>query len=336
MGNHRFRLSDMIPHAWFHKLKEMGKGSSRNPTKKPPHHHGHHHHHLPTTAGRPPPPPPAQQQQPHLQPRRASYYSPSRPEKATTGTSPSHPRASDTLFPADPPRKPRKKARRKPAGPPNKLPSSTASWSCRSALGSVWEADAMPDLPTAPASPPRREADDDDDNGNGGLPCFDKLVISKHCHTAVDTGSSSGKLEDTELLGAIPPILTKPPRRGAEPTRTEEPRKQRRSCHGRSTPPGSPRVGSRRVRASRKAAGEGCLSESFAVVKPSSDPQRDFRESMVEMIVENNIRAAGELEELLACYLSINSGEYHDVIVKVFVQIWSDLAGITSGPCPRR
>lgn len=67
------------------------------------------------------------------------------------------------------------------------------------------------------------------------------------------------------------------------------------------------------------------LSESFAMVKSSSDPHGDFRESMVEMIVKNNIRSGGELEELLACYLSLNSGEYHDLIVKVFGQIWADL-----------
>ncbi|URE08918.1 DUF623 domain containing protein [Musa troglodytarum] len=49
---------------------------------------------------------------------------------------------------------------------------------------------------------------------------------------------------------------------------------------------------------------------------------------MVAMIVENNIRASKDLEELLACYLSLNSNEYHDVIVKVFQQIWFDLAEV--------
>ncbi|MCL7049385.1 hypothetical protein MKW94_020181 [Papaver nudicaule] len=70
------------------------------------------------------------------------------------------------------------------------------------------------------------------------------------------------------------------------------------------------------------------VSDSFAVIKSSFDPQRDFRESMVEMIVENNLRKSGDLEELLACYLSLNSNEYHDVIVKVFEQIWFDLTDI--------
>ncbi|XWS53415.1 hypothetical protein CRYUN_Cryun11dG0155400 [Craigia yunnanensis] len=41
------------------------------------------------------------------------------------------------------------------------------------------------------------------------------------------------------------------------------------------------------------------IAESFAVVKSSLDPQRDFRDSMV---VENNIRASKDLEA--SCLLS--------------------------------
>ncbi|KAI3987169.1 hypothetical protein MKX01_031653 [Papaver californicum] len=70
------------------------------------------------------------------------------------------------------------------------------------------------------------------------------------------------------------------------------------------------------------------VSDSFAIIKSSFDPQRDFRESMVEMIVENNLRKSGDLEELLACYLLLNSNEYHDIIVEVFQQIWFDLTDI--------
>ncbi|KAK9696868.1 hypothetical protein RND81_08G002400 [Saponaria officinalis] len=64
---------------------------------------------------------------------------------------------------------------------------------------------------------------------------------------------------------------------------------------------------------------------SYAIVKRSCDPHHDFKESMVEMIMEKNIRRSEELEELLACYLTLNSEEYHDVIVKVFRQVWCDL-----------
>jgi uncharacterized protein (TIGR01568 family) len=64
------------------------------------------------------------------------------------------------------------------------------------------------------------------------------------------------------------------------------------------------------------------------VVKFSVDPQRDFKDSMVEMIVENNIRGSKDLEDLLACYLSLNSKEYHYIIVKAFEQIWFDMTDL--------
>ncbi|XP_030547293.1 transcription repressor OFP5-like [Rhodamnia argentea] len=65
--------------------------------------------------------------------------------------------------------------------------------------------------------------------------------------------------------------------------------------------------------------------ERFAVVKCSRDPQRDFRESMMEMIVERRIRRSEDMEELLACYLTLNSEEYHQLIIKVFRQVWFEL-----------
>ncbi|KAI9197992.1 hypothetical protein LWI28_008246 [Acer negundo] len=65
--------------------------------------------------------------------------------------------------------------------------------------------------------------------------------------------------------------------------------------------------------------------DSFAVVKCSFDPQKDFRDSMIEMIMEKRICQPEELEELLACYLTLNSDEYHDLIIKVFRQVWFDL-----------
>ncbi|KAF2305347.1 hypothetical protein GH714_004128 [Hevea brasiliensis] len=65
--------------------------------------------------------------------------------------------------------------------------------------------------------------------------------------------------------------------------------------------------------------------ESFAMVKCSYDPQKDFRDSMIEMIKEQRINQPEELEELLACYLTLNSDEYHDLIIRVFRQVWFDL-----------
>ncbi|KAH9288671.1 hypothetical protein KI387_032788, partial [Taxus chinensis] len=60
---------------------------------------------------------------------------------------------------------------------------------------------------------------------------------------------------------------------------------------------------------------------SFTVVKSSFDPQKDFRESMVEMIKENNIRYHRDLQRLLRCYITLNPVKNHDIIVKDFEQI---------------
>ncbi|KAH6803232.1 hypothetical protein C2S51_034678 [Perilla frutescens var. frutescens] len=61
---------------------------------------------------------------------------------------------------------------------------------------------------------------------------------------------------------------------------------------------------------------------AVAVVKRSSDPYNDFRKSMMEMIVEKHIFAAKDLENLLRCFLSLNSYHHHKVIIQVFAEIW--------------
>ena len=68
------------------------------------------------------------------------------------------------------------------------------------------------------------------------------------------------------------------------------------------------------------------VKERVAVVVESSyDPYNDFRESMIEMIVDQDIQETGDLEELLQCYLSLNEAEYHNVIVDVFTDVWHEL-----------
>jgi uncharacterized protein (TIGR01568 family) len=102
------------------------------------------------------------------------------------------------------------------------------------------------------------------------------------------------------------------------------------------TCPSSPRLRSRsRVHAlsggivsTTSASGRrrSAARRSFAVVKASTDPPRDFRESMVEMIVENNMHTPEDMQELLECYLSLNSREYHGVIMEVFRGLWLEIA----------
>ncbi|CAA6665969.1 unnamed protein product [Spirodela intermedia] len=67
--------------------------------------------------------------------------------------------------------------------------------------------------------------------------------------------------------------------------------------------------------------------EGFAVEKRSSDPYKDFRGSMVEMIVEKQIFGATELEHLLRSYLALNDLRHHPIIVQVFSEIWEALFG---------
>ncbi|KAL0897294.1 hypothetical protein Bca101_081255 [Brassica carinata] len=88
----------------------------------------------------------------------------------------------------------------------------------------------------------------------------------------------------------------------------------------------SPRIQlSGRRRSTSRSESRQVVVESYAVMKRSVDPEKDFRESMVEMIEENSIRASKDLEDLLACYLSLNAKEYHDLIIQVFEQIWRQL-----------
>ncbi|XP_038879908.1 transcription repressor OFP8-like [Benincasa hispida] len=89
---------------------------------------------------------------------------------------------------------------------------------------------------------------------------------------------------------------------------------------------------SRRRRGGRSRSSEmgvlplkGKVKDSFAVVKKSSDPYNDFRTSMLEMIVEKQIFSAKDLEQLLQCFLSLNSHHHHNVILEVFTEIWEAL-----------
>ncbi|EPS67743.1 hypothetical protein M569_07034, partial [Genlisea aurea] len=62
--------------------------------------------------------------------------------------------------------------------------------------------------------------------------------------------------------------------------------------------------------------------DGFAMVKSSFDPEKDFWDSMVDMIRERKIQHHDEMERLLACYLTLNGDEYHDMIIDVFRRVW--------------
>ncbi|KAK9124706.1 hypothetical protein Sjap_014308 [Stephania japonica] len=379
MGNYRFKLSDLIPNAWFYKLKDMGSSNSRsrNQTNSKKKHISSSSSSSSTTttaaaaATAPPPPPTRATQHTHISQHRHSYYFSSDPFKPI--------KASDLNF-TDPPRKSsRKRSKRRPinainaVNAPSKLVTSVSSnCGCRATADhsvSSTEHSVSPNELNESVFP---ELESDREDPFGGI---DSWTSSCPCRVSSSTtdiiidmdttkkGAFSGKLDVFDSIPGLelPPILTKPAKfndmiaeiksRDVEKERIRRDKdvlvnrasvkteKEQRS-HRRSsviTSPGvkiranSPRIACKKIQAynrNSKLTRRRNLSDSFAVVKSSFDPQKDFRESMVEMILENNIRASKDLEELLACYLSLNSNEYHDLIVKAFEQIWFDLTHI--------
>ncbi|KAE9460940.1 hypothetical protein C3L33_07166, partial [Rhododendron williamsianum] len=345
MGNYKFRLSDMMPNAWFYKLRDMSK--TRNPKAS----------HRPIRKKLPPTNPTSHI--PHSShPRPSSYYY-HIPEPTRSAdnfyNSPRNPKYPDTQFP-DFPRKSssKKKHKRKTIYKPSpRLPTSSfpAHFSSSSEQSS-------------PEFGPKKSHDSH--SSNGSLPSWSSpcncRITSSTTDIIIDINeeSYSKTIENKKIdvfdqipeLQQLPPILTKPKVASASPGFDKDPmkiikedsikaqketrtsprtRKSVSYSNGVKLRANSPRIGSRKLVQScgRRSGSYGkrrSFSASLAVVKSSFDPQRDFRESMVEMIVENNIRASKDLEELLACYLSLNSDEYHDLIVKAFQQIWFDMA----------
>ncbi|KAJ4971917.1 hypothetical protein NE237_005016 [Protea cynaroides] len=383
MGNYRFRLSDMMPNAWFYKLKGMGRSRTHHNNNR---NRGNHHPLLTVKKKQQPSTATPPQNQTQLSRPRNSYYFPSESIKPEKFYNPSiNPKTSDTQFP-DSPRK--SSSKRRTIRSSSKLLSSSVSAGskCPATLDSAWtRPDSTPDN-SASLSPPESSTDpeldavDVLDSWSSSCSC---TISSSASDIIINIDQKFNKLDGFDSISKLElrPILTKPAKFNDMVSELKkEPTKFRRSsvkleernanaAHGslsvkvardesvktvreqkpiplparRSSvsSPGlklranSPRIASKKIQAyNRKMMASATssrprrksISDSVAVVKPSFDPQRDFKESMVEMIVENNIWSSKDLEELLACYLSLNSSEYHDLIVKVFKQIWFDLS----------
>ncbi|KAL1219016.1 Transcription repressor OFP6 [Cardamine amara subsp. amara] len=72
---------------------------------------------------------------------------------------------------------------------------------------------------------------------------------------------------------------------------------------------------------------------AVAVEKDSDDPYLDFRQSMLQMILENEIYSKDDLRELLHCFLSLNEPYHHGIIIRAFSEIWD---GVFSAAVKRR
>ncbi|XP_075498917.1 uncharacterized protein LOC142537250 [Primulina tabacum] len=65
------------------------------------------------------------------------------------------------------------------------------------------------------------------------------------------------------------------------------------------------------------------IHDCFAVVKDSDDPYQDFSQSMLQMIFENEIYSRRDLQQLLDCFLQLNSPQHHETILQAFMEICS-------------
>ncbi|VAH82127.1 unnamed protein product [Triticum turgidum subsp. durum] len=73
--------------------------------------------------------------------------------------------------------------------------------------------------------------------------------------------------------------------------------------------------------------------ESVPVAVESAEPYEDFRESMVQMVVEKEIYAWDDLNDLLTQFLTLNSPRHHPLILHAFADLWTR-NGLFSPPSP--
>ncbi|KAL2337608.1 hypothetical protein Fmac_012054 [Flemingia macrophylla] len=389
MGNHRFKLSDMIPNAWFYKLRDMGRGRNSRKQNTTPSRKKKQSSSSPSTTHSSKPNQPHHNQYNNNNPRKSYYF--------TRNLTPSNTKLHHTS-PSSTPKlsPPRKSSKQRTKGRTPRTTTTTTSklvssgCSCRTTLESMWTKSDSPHEHSHSSSSPfdtSPESQSPEFRTDRVLPCsssFDEMISLSTASCAscrlntnknnptndiiINVDKNSIARKDNKLDGyhnynnknnnyedddddafselELPPIITKPKKRELKQgslkvriVKEEEPamlKDQRNGSLRRLSvsSPGvrlrvhSPRIAGRKGRRSLSSTASSgsrrSLSGSFAVVKSSFDPQKDFRESMMEMIVENNIRASKDLEDLLACYLSLNSDEYHDIIIKVFKQIWFD------------
>lgn len=351
MGSHKFRLSDMMPNSWFQNLKDMGRVRNQSTThirKKKPPPTSSKSTSTTTSSSTATYIPPKTEQPKLVSHRRKSYYFPR--ELIPPSAQPQSPKIPETHFQESPRKSPKQKKHLTTTtkkGRNRVVTTSSVSTGC-GCRANVESFSTNPDSTSEdyPISSldsssenqsvfPEFFPDHDHEKGISSSPSYaqcrlqDNIVVNPNEKKSNEAFIGFVELSRLEL----PPIVTKKPAKFPK-----EPEKQRNSTvrsPGLRLRTNSPRIASRKIQAlARKSVSSssrrvrGSLSESFAVVKTSVDPQRDFRESMMEMILANNLRASKDLEDLLACYLQLNSDEYHELIVEVFKQIWFAIAGV--------
>ncbi|KAK8513149.1 hypothetical protein V6N13_032399 [Hibiscus sabdariffa] len=65
----------------------------------------------------------------------------------------------------------------------------------------------------------------------------------------------------------------------------------------------------------------GVFAGTICAVKLSNDPFSDVRESILEMIDDAGVRDWSAMEELVYCYIALNSSEVHPIISNAFLSL---------------
>jgi len=345
MGNNRFKFSDMIPNAWFYKLKDMSKSSRKR--------NGSHHvmknkvTSSPTTS-----------QRSHSS---YSHYFSNEPKRnGKLFNTPTQTKDLKFPFNDSPRRSSKRRAKRKtiykPSQPFDQVQSQEHDLSsiensssesyhnqCVSSESEFCDSFSVPDLLNCSCRVSSSTNDIIIDMNNesfqrnsknldgfdafsqlGLAPILTKQVKFEEKIAKVTESRSSTESDERKIDHSFSTKVSQRRRRKSQIARKTSPNSQ-----GIKLRVNSPKLVSKKIQASARKSiskNDAGFVDGFAVVKSSIDPISDFKESMVEMIVENNIRESKDLEDLLACYLSLNSSEYHDVIVKAFEQIWYDMA----------
>jgi uncharacterized protein (TIGR01568 family) len=73
-----------------------------------------------------------------------------------------------------------------------------------------------------------------------------------------------------------------------------------------------------------------------AVEKDSSDPRADFRESMVQMVVEMGLCDWDGLRSMLRRLLALNAPRHHAAILTAFAEVCAQIVAAPSSPPPAR
>lgn len=68
----------------------------------------------------------------------------------------------------------------------------------------------------------------------------------------------------------------------------------------------------------------GDFKNSICAVKLTREPFLDFRQSIAEMIVEVGVHDWEDMEELVYCYLELNSTDVHGFIANAFLSLCSN------------